>query len=181
MRNSVRIEEDALVKLVGFAYETLSEEAVGGVYGEVVEGRKTRYVVDDVVQYQTAVIYPTRADIFVEPVRRLRSIIGEGIGRYHSHAALNTNSSVVTLSPKDKKDLEERPEEIEVVIAFNKRKRRTPLRLNKTTLSGTIKGRRNVYGFEIGAFYLEKTVNGLYVVRRAGLDASLGRLRKQIE
>jgi len=187
MYTAVRIEKQSALKLVGFAYETFPRETMGRVYGTVWEKRTgDRFIVEDAIADQVAERYPSTVIVSEDCSNRLKFIVGEGIGGFHSHTPPPQKNgkkmyAVAGMSKSDERKLqEEYSDGIEIIVAINRLWRRVPLRLRNddSCLTGCFVDNSNVYNFDISAHYLEHFQNGNTRTRRARLSVPVRELRQ---
>jgi hypothetical protein len=183
----VRIRKNPFDRLVARAYETLRVESIGTVFGEKVERKSgDKFIVEEIDPSQIA----SRGKNFVEvdnsADRRFHSIVGDGIGGFHSHpyeigfwrGESGIKYARVNLSDVDLKSfMEFHPGGIEIVVALNPAEHLSKLNIGEHLVSGCFSDNERKFRFSIGAYYLDKCGNGAFRARRAAISVPVRYLK----
>lgn len=146
---NVYLSLPSFLTMVSAAAELYPDETVGYLVGYPVTGR---FVVEYAVPFQAVQADEEFAWIDEHRTARINRIINrfaegmEIVGTFHSHAGRGSEKAVPLPSPADVNHV--LPDEVELIVALNKKKRETVWREGKYTIYGTV----DKYHVEIGGF-----------------------------
>jgi len=135
--------------MVSAAAELFPDETVGYLVGYPV---KERFVVEYAVPFQAVEANEEFAWIDENRTARINRIINrfaegmEIVGTFHSHAGLHGQKAVPLPSPADVNHV--LPDEVELIVALNKKQKEMAWKEGKYTLYGTV----DSYHVEVGGF-----------------------------